>query len=394
MADVTIRSIAPEELGRFMEATDLAFHDRTREEDIARERLIAEPDRNFVALDGDGFVGTAGACSTMLTVPGPRPVPAAGVTDVGVRPSHRRRGINTALMGTLLDQAAERGEPLAYLWASESPIYPRFGYGLASMCTELEVPTDHGAFVREEALPAMRPVHERVAATRPGMIAIDDRWWTWLFTEREKDRETPTFYALHEDEGGAIDGYAVYRVKHEWVHSVPRSELEVRQLVSANPVATATLWRYLLDVDLVATVKAWDRPIDEELLLIAAEPRRLSAMLADGLWVRLIDLPAAFAARGYGLDGRIVFEVQDAFRPATSGRYELVVRDGEGRSERTDLEPEISCGVEALGATYLGGSSFRQLARAQQARELVPGALARADAMFNGDPSPWFGFTF
>jgi predicted acetyltransferase len=240
----------------------------------------------------------------------------------------------------------------------------------------------------------MRPVHERVAAMRPGMIAIDDRWWTWLFTEREKDRETPTFYAMHEDEDGTIDGYAVYRVKHEWVHSVPRGELEVRQLLCANPVATATLWRYLLDVDLVATVKAWDRPIDEELLLIAAEPRRLSAMLADGLWVRLIDLPAAFAARGYGHDGRIVFEVHDAFRPATSGRYELVVRDGEGRSERTDLEPEISCGVEALGATYLGGSSYRQLARAQQARELVPGALARADAMFNGDPSPWFGFTF
>ena len=407
MVDVSIRSIAPEELGRFMEATDLAFHDRTREEDIAREQLIAEPDRYFVALDGDEFVGTAGACSTMLTVPGPLTVPAAGVTAVGVRPSHRRRGINTALMGTLLEQAAERGEPLAFLWASESPIYPRFGYGLASMCTELEVPTDHGAFVRgvelggrirllmrEDALPAMRPVHERVAAMRPGMIAIDDRWWTWLFVEREKDRESPTFYAVHEDDGGTIDGYAVYRVKHEWVHSVPRSELEVRQLLSSNPVATASLWRYLLDVDLVATVKAWDRPIDEELLLIAAEPRRLSATLADGLWVRVIDLPAAFAARGYGHDGRVVFEVRDAFRPATSGRYELVVREGEGRSERTDLEPEISCGVEALGATYLGGSSFRQLARAQQARELVPGALARADGMFNGDPAPWFGLTF
>lgn len=407
MVDVTIRSIAPEELHRYLTATDLAFHEVTRDEDVDRDRLIAEPDRWFVALDGDEFVGTAAACSTMLTVPGPRSVPAAGITAVGVRPSHRRRGINTALMGTLLDQSADRGEPLAYLWASESPIYPRFGYGLASMCTELEVPTDHGGFVREvdlggrirlltreEALAAMRPVHERVAAMRPGMIAIDDRWWTWLFTEREKDRETPTFYAMHEDEDGTIDGYAVYRVKHEWVHSVPRGELEVRQLLCANPVATATLWRYLLDVDLVATVKAWDRPIDEELLLIAAEPRRLSAMLADGLWVRLIDLPAAFAARGYGHDGRIVFEVHDAFRPATSGRYELVVRDGEGRSERTDLEPEISCGVEALGATYLGGSSFRQLARAQQARELVPGALARADAMFNGDPAPWFGFVF
>jgi predicted acetyltransferase len=407
MADIQIRSIGAEELERFLDAEGYAFQEVPDEEDVARERLLAEPDRYFVALEGEDFVGTAGACSTMLTVPGPRSVPAAGITAVGVRPSHRRQGINTALIGTLLDQAADRGEPLAFLWASESSIYRRFGFGMASMCVELEVPTAHGRFVpgielggrirlmsRADALPAMRPVHERVAARRPGMIAIEDRWWTWLFVERKGDKELPPFYVVHEDDDGMVDGYAEYRFKHEWIHSVSHGEIEVRQLIAETSMASAALWRYLLDMDLVETVKAWDRPLDEELLRFAAEPRRLNAMVADGLWVRLIDVPEALGARGYGGDGRVVFDVRDPFRPRNSGRYELIVGDGEGRADLTDTEPEIACDVAALGAAYLGGSSFRELARVQQVRELVPGALARADAMFDPDPSPWFGFAF
>ena len=406
MHDPTVRPIAPEELPRFVHAMELAFHDRASDEGVERERLIAEPERFFVALDGDDFVGTAGACSTHLTVPGPRSLPAAGITAVGVRASHRRRGINTALMAALLDQAAERGEPLVYLWASESAIYGRFGYGMASFCAELELPTRHGAFVegtemggrirlapRDEALPLMRPVYERVAAWRPGMVAMEDRWWKRLFDERKRDEDKPTFFALHESEG-VVDGYAVYQVKHEWAHSVPNNELEVQHLIAATPCATASLWRFLLDIDLIATVKAWDRPADEELLWLAAEPRRMKLIVSDGLWVRLVDVRRSLEGRGYASDGTVVFDVADRFRPQTTARYELVVRDGSGSCTRTDAEPDISCGVDALGATYLGGVSFRQLARVQQMRELTPGALARADVMFASDPSPWFGFIY
>jgi predicted acetyltransferase len=411
MDDLTIRSIAPEELPMFMQALERAFHGRYREEDVEQERLIAEPDRYFAALDGDVIVGTAGACSTKLTVPGGLSLPAPGITAVGVLPSHRRRGINTRLMGALLDQAAERGESLAYLWASESPIYGRFGYGMASLCGELEVSTDRSGFVsgistggrvralpRDQALPLMRPVYDAVAASRSGMIAVDDRWWTWLFHERKRDRDRdedmPLFFALHENDGGIPDGYAVYKVKDEWVHGVPQNELKLQHLIAATPAATAALWRYLLDVDLVATVKAWDRPADEELLWLVAEPRRLKFMVSDGLWIRLIDISRSLESRRYSADGRLVFEVNDAFRSATSGRYELVVEDGEATCGRTDAEPELSCGIDALGAAYLGGNSFGQLARAQQVRELASNALARADAMFASDPSPWFGFIF
>lgn len=407
MHDLTIRSIEPDELRSFLGALERAFHSRWNEEDLEQERLIAEPDRYFVALDGDDIVGTAGACSTLLTVPGGRSLPAPGVTAVGVLPSHRRRGINTRLMGTLLDQAAERHEPLAYLWASESPIYGRFGYGMASFCTEIEVAPERSSFVagidtggrvrslpRDQALELMRPVYDRVAATRPGMIAVDDHWWTVLFHEPKRDEDEPLFFAVHDSDQGVPDGYAVYKVKHEWIHSVPRNELKLQHLIAETPQATAALWRFVLDVDLVATVKAWDRPADEELQWLAAEPRRMNFMVSDGLWVRLIDIAASLAGRGYSADGRLVIEVEDAFRPRTSGTYELVVDSGEATCARTDDEPALSCSVQALGAAYLGGSSFRRLERAQQVRELDPGALARADAMFASDRAPWFGFIF
>jgi predicted acetyltransferase len=407
MDDLTIRAIAPDELPVFLGVEARASHGRSTEEDVERERLIAEPDRSFVALDRDAIVGTAGAYPTELTVPGGRSVSAAGITSVGVLPSHRRRGINTRLIGTLLDQAAERDEPFAYLWASESPIYRRLGFGMASLSAELEISTDRSGFVpgisiegrvralpRDEALPLMRPVYDAVAASRAGMIAIDDRWWTWLSFERERHEDDPSFFAVHEDEGGNPDGYAEYRVEERWRHGVPLHELRLRRSIAATPAATAALWRYLLDVDLIATVKAWGRPVDEELLWLVAEPRRLNFMVSDGLWLRLIDIPRSLEGRRYAADGRIVFEVDDAFRSSASGRYELVVEGGEGTCGRTDRRPELGCSVDALGAAYLGGNPFGRLARAQQVRELEPDAIARADAMFASDRAPWFAFTF
>lgn len=240
----------------------------------------------------------------------------------------------------------------------------------------------------------MRPVYDALASATPGMIAVDDRWWKAMWLERPRDQEHPRFYAVHEREDGTVDGYAVYTVKHDWSRNVPSNELTVRDLIATDPDATAALWRFLFDVDLVATVKAEDRPIDEELLWLVAEPRRLNAVIQDGLFVRVLDVERALTGRRYSGDGRLVLEIADAFRPSTSGRYELVVEGGRGTCRRTDADPDLSCSVAALGAAYLAGSSFRQLGRAHQAVEHTAGTLARADAMFAWDPSPWFGFVY
>ena len=406
MDGVEIRAITEDELPRFVDAIADAFHDGDREEILASERVIAEPDRYFVAIDGDRFVATAGACTTTFMVPGGS-VTAPGVTAVGVVSPYRRRGLNTRLMATLLDQAAERGEPLAYLWASESGIYRRFGYGMASLCAELAMPTEHSNFVpgtpiggevrllpREEALPLMRRAYDAAAPQRPGMITVDDRWWRWLHLEQKQDDDEPRFFAVHVDDDGSPDGYVVYRVKHDWSYGTSQNELKVQNMICATPAAEASLWRYLLDVDLVATVKAWDRPSDDAVLRVVQEPRRLRFTVSDGIWVRLVDVVASLGARRYAVDGRLVIEVHDAFRPETSGRFELEVDGGMATCRRTDADADLSCDVTALGAAYLGGSSFGDLHRAGQVEERRSGAVERARTMFTWDPAPWFGFIF
>ena len=159
--------------------------------------------------------------------------------------------------------------------------------------------------------------------------------------------------------------------------SIPAGTLNLTECVASTPSGYADIWRYLFDVDLVATVEAWNRPVDEPLLHLLREPRRLGFSVSDGLWLRLVDVVAALEARRYTADGRVVFRIDDPFRPDTSGTYELIAEGGAGRSARTDADPDLSGSVNVLGATYLGGASFRQLAWAGQVVEHSAGALDR-----------------
>jgi hypothetical protein len=151
---------------------------------------------------------------------------------------------------------------------------------------------------------------------------------------------------------------------------------------------------FVFDVDLVHTVKAELRPADEPLLLMLAEPRRLRMRLSDGLYVRLVDVPAALAARGYAEECSIVIEVEDTFCDWNDGRYELAVTAGGVTCETTEAEPDLSCSAEDLGALYLGGTTWRQLHRAGRVSECTAGSLARADRSFASDPAPWCSFFF
>jgi predicted acetyltransferase len=404
--DVEIRPVAEGEFEEFLRAIELSFSGAVTPEDVARERMVAEIDRCLAALDEGRMVGGTMAASYRFTVPGGAQVRAAGVTSVGVQPTHRRRGINASLMRVQLDDVRSRGEPLAVLYASEGGIYGRFGYGLASLLGEIDLEGDRSTFIRgyrstgrvrllarSEALPLMRPVYDRAQSQRPGMIALDDRWWEWLFLEGEKAKDDPTFFAVHDTDGVA-DAYSTYRVKHEWTDSLPHLELSVRQLVATGPQAYADIWRYLFDIDLVHRVKAWNRPADEPLFFMMEEPRRLRFRTSDALRVRLVDVPAALEVRGYVGDGRIVVDVEDAFCPWNEGRYALDVTAGAATCERSTDEPDIACSATDLGSTYLGGTTYRQLHRAGRVNELRSGGLERADALFASDPAPWSSFIF
>jgi predicted acetyltransferase len=405
--DVEIRTIEPEEFDAYLRVFSGAFSDELSEDEVDMIRRVTDFDRCLVALDGDTFVGAASANEFRMTVPGGE-LPVAGVTGVGVLPTHRRRGVNTALMSRQLADVRTRGEAGAILHASEGGIYGRFGYGVATMNAAIDVEARYSAFVgsripagrihlldRPAALSRMRAIHEAVRPTRPGEVALDERWFDDHLWQRESERkEEPYFFAVHESEEGRDDAYAVYHVKHDWDDSGPGSELKVEEVIAIDPGAYADAWRFLFGVDLVDRVTARNRPADEPLLHLLAEPRRLNLKLRDGLFLRVLDVPALLAARTFGADGRVVIDLADPFIPEIEGRYELVVRDGCGACGLTSADADLACSVVELGAAYLGGTTFRQLARAGRVVEAAAGALARADAMFGWDPAPWCSLDF
>lgn len=405
--DLQIRTISEDEFLPYMRAIDAAFSETASDEDIERERGMAEMDRCFAAFDGPEIVGTAAAFTMPMTVPGAE-IEIGFVTMVAVPPTHRRRGVNSALMRRQLDDARERGEAVEVLFASEGGIYGRYGYGLATFGMSIEIETARSAFVRgsepagelrmvsrDAAEKAILAVNEATRLDRPGMVQLDERRLDYVLShEHGPEKDVPSLFVLHEAVDG-VDGYAVYKVKHDWPQGWPRSVLTVRDLQATTPQAYADLWRYVLDVDLIERVDAWNRPSDESLLHLLREPRRLRATVVDNLWVRLVDLAGALRGRRYATDGRLVLEVADPFGPWNEGRYALEASAGEATvTANTEAPADIACTVNEVAATYLGGITFRQLHRAGRVQERTDGALSRADAMFGWDPAPWSPYDY
>jgi predicted acetyltransferase len=292
------------------------------------------------------------------------------------------------------------------LYASEGGIYGRYGYGLGTFGYSIELEVSRSGFVRgyapsgttrlverDPALKDILAVHDAMRRSRPGMVQLDERRLVYALHEHGDDAKLPQLFVLHEGTDG-VDGFAVYRVKHDWPQGYPRNVLTIWELQATTPGAYADLWRYVFEVDLVERVSAWSRPVDEPLVQLLQEPRRLGATLRDNLWVRPVDVAGALGARSYASDGRIVLEVTDGFCPWNEGRYAVESNGGQANVVAETAEPDLTCTVNEIGAVYLGGTSFRQLHRAGRVDEHTGGALARADAMFGWDPAPWCPYIF
>jgi predicted acetyltransferase len=351
------------------------------------------------ALDGGAIVAGAGAFTFRLTVPG-GVLPAAGVTVVGVLPTHRRRGILRAMMRAQLDGVHERGEPLAALWASEETIYGRYGYGLASLSLELDIPRIHAAFrpgvelvggVRlvdaAEAAKLMPAVHDAVQVVTPGMYERTAAWWeqrTLIDLPEFRFGAGPKIYAVLEV-GGVAQAYALYRLNVSFGNFGPETKVQPQEVIGVTPAATASIWRYLLDVDWTQTVAARLLAADHPLLLLLARLNLSRPTLSDGLWVRLVDVGAALSGRSYAGDGAVVLDVRDEFCEWNAGRWRV---EG-GEAVRTDADADLALDVADLASVYLGGFTFRELWRAQQVEELREGGLERADELLRTDAAPW-----
>ena len=370
------------------------------DEDIDRFLTALPLERMHAARDDGRIVGGAGAFDFHLSVPGGGDVPCAGVSLVGVYPTHRRRGVLNAMMRAQLDDAHERGAPLAALWASEETIYGRFGYGIAAWGVEGAVPHEYAAFhsrreptgsVRlidtAEALDVFPPLYDELRRQRPGVFTRSRGWWENRVLRDPAERRQgagPKRLALHETDGRAT-GYALYRHKFGYDGGVATSELIVIEAFGVTPAADYDVWRYLLDIDWSAKVKVWMLPLDHPLVLLLGTPRRPAFRIGDTLWLRLVDVGAALNARAYREGPAVVFELRDAFCKWNDGRWKLA----DGRAERTDEDPDVRCDVDALGSAYLGGATFAQLERSLRVEEAREGGVARADDLFRTGVHPW-----
>ena len=405
--EIVLRSPTAEELPRFLAPLSVAFLEEFTDAAIENERRTIELDRSIGAFDGDHAVGFSGAYSFRLTVPGGE-VGAAGVTAVGVLPSHRRRGILRQMMTWLFAQARERLEPVAILWASEAAIYQRFGYGPGTMSSAFEIPTGKVRFRRptetagrmrivglDEAAEKFPPIYEVLRRSTPGFLSRTDARWRWdvLFdAEWYRRGEGAKILALYEIDGHPR-GYVIYRTKSDWDSTGPKGVVIVLELTALDPAAEQALWEWVSGIDLIATVRGRRGPLPHPLQLLLTEPRRLALTVGDGSWLRIIDLPDALAGRSYASSGELVLEVTDEFCPGNAGRWRLAAPAGRIASGAVvvpagDVAPDLALDISDVAAVYLGAFRFADLWRAGRVNEVRPGAVAEADTLFRTNGAP------
>jgi len=392
-----VDTITADEIPAFVAAVEGAFHEDPTSEDIERITKKLEVDRTLAVRDGGNVVAGTSIYSRRMTVPGGE-LPFAGVTQVGVLPTHRRRGLLTALMRRQLDDVRAAGnEPIAALWAAEGAIYGRFGYGMAALAANIDVNTAElrvrtpttlrpRLLAPADAVDAMGPIHAAVRRTTPGMIDRDGPWWEVRIhdPERERDGASALRAAVIDDAAYAL--YAVKSKVEEWRFA---SEVVVREVMAATPEGYAAIWDFLLSLDLTRRLQYEIAPSDDPLMHLVTEPQAVPMRVGEALWVRLVDVPPALRERAYAAPFEVVFEVEDGFCPWNAGRFALRW-DGETAScAPTSLPAGLAVSATDLGAAYLGGTTLTSLARAGRVTELRTGALAATSRAFRGDVAPW-----
>jgi predicted acetyltransferase len=368
------------------------------------EYFLADVDleRTWGAFDGKRVVGTLRSFPTAFTVPGPAEVRVAALTNVTVAPTHRRRGLLTEMITADLRATADRDEPVGILIASEYPIYGRFGYGAAIEGAGYSVDLASARFRRPGNgsvelvdLPTLRKdapnLYERFRRTQPGSIERGTRWWDRALHQVDvPGAKAPEGYqALYRSPTGEPEGYVRYQASQGWDFMRQHGELTVDELLAVTPSAYERLWRFCCEVDLVTSVRAGDRPVDEMLGWLLQDGRVVRQTgRYDFVWVRILDVGNALSARRYPVDGHLVIEVLDPLGFA-GGRFALEGGPDGAACVRTEKTADLSMPVDVLGSLYAGGVSARAMRAIGGVDEHRPGAVDRADVMFRSSTTPW-----
>jgi len=395
---LTLRAITEPEIPTFVQAIDLGFGNSTPDSRIEAETRIMECDRSFAVFDGAQIVGTIGAQTLPISLPGGGNGTCSGIAYVTVKPSHRRRGILTSMMTNQLAQSRERGETFSMLWASEALIYGRFGFGVATTTQNTSIEKVDAKFRRgetdalgtvrmmsgKEARPHMQHVWDTARKSWAGMLERRENWWDFTIASPEHERHggSDRMWVVYFN-NAVPEGYVVYRIEPD------EMELAVEELIWTTDDAHKSLWRYLFGIDLVQTISYWNMTPDDPLQWRVNDSRRLRRVELDGMWLRLVDVKAALGERTYSSDGELTIRVNDEFCPWNDGTYRLSVEAGVATVTEVDANPDATLRADALSAAYMGGVSFSTLVAALRAESSSNEQLALADSMFRTERLPW-----
>ena len=398
MPEQEMRTVAPEEFLQWLRAESRA-HGNRLDHDPEELRLHFDLSRSIAVFEGSNIIGGCQSHWLEMSIPGGSSV-VAGVANVAVQPTHTRQGVMSRMMHRQINDIHDRGEPLAALFASESAIYGRFGYGVGTQHESWKVDRPYNGYAQRYESPGrivfvdpedigkeLPGVFRRSTADRPGVFQKPQHKWEEESSapEHRQGGRGGAFYAAYE-ENGKVDGYAVYRTN--------RPTLTVTELMAVTREAAAALWRFCFDIDLMGITEAVKRPLDDPLPWMMADPRRLQRIIRDGVWLRVVDVASALEQRCYSEKGRLTLEVRDGLCPWNNGRFELEGAPEGAVCRAGNSSPDLTIAVSALASAYLGTVSFTSLSRAGLVDEHTPGALQRADRMFAAPHQPWTPFNF
>ncbi len=345
--------------------------------DSGRDGLRPES-RRLALLSGDQVVGGCFAYDVALKLPGAATVPAAALAGVGIEPSIQGQGGLKKLLRSHLCNSCEHGDIVSLLMASESGLYGQFGYAPATELAEYKLDTaqyslrspvkDSGRIELIEDLELARALCSEVhsAQSLAGEMQRSADWWQHVISNGERNwiGGGPQFVAVHRDDAGAADGYALYVLEEmapgeSWGDGNQRMRLMLRELVTLNHQAEVALFCFLCGIAWVRELRWLLAPVDPPIKHFMRDPRQLVQVTRiDMLWIRILDMQKLFAACRFHRDGKLSFEYQDELLPENIGKYQLTVVDGEPDVKRLpmDSETDIQLRPEHLAATILGGT--------------------------------------
>lgn len=354
------------------------------------------------AADAASPVATIDVWVADLTVPGHRSLPSWAISAVTVAPTHRRKGIASAMLTAELRTAAALDIPVAVLTVSESTIYAHWGFGVAALARDLTIETKRVTFTapapegrvqlitREQAQVDGYELVKRLRLENAGEIEYGGILWDRQLGLRVGDESAKALrFVRFDSPDGSHDGFAIYKMK-ENDDDFTKNTLELLYLISATDAAYEGLWRYVTSMDLTTTVKAWLRPLDEPLRWLVSDFRAIKTSDTDHLWIRILDVKRTLEARTYATPGRVVLEILDPLGFAAGSWAIEAAADGTAVVESVAEAPDLTISVNDLASIYLGAVSATTLARTGR----VTGDAQKVDSLFATPTQPWLSIWF